>query len=1097
MKNNTWKKSLSWLLAMSLVPSLTLGTISVQAAEATAENKLVIDYFTNPDAHAKPMARMWFPDAGAGEDDNDLIEKQILELAEKGFGGVEVAMLADGVSYNNEEGRQYGWGTENWSKLLKKVLKAAAKVPGGFQVDMTITAHWPPTLNTIDPNDDAANKELSYSLTKITSQDLQNGTLALKLPEQKTNGPAGGFGGKGAYEHFLFTDTFVSAAVAKISAVNVIPGEDGAEDTISYEFDFPSLQSITDNVETVPDGGYAAGVPDRETAEAYGWDYDEICEFFGPESEGPWTQNNGKQDDNLNRKRMADWQNEYTASLEGMDLETVNDSEELAEGDWVVLSTFYRGTGQSIPGGRIMHNGVFVTNYFNEAGTSAVTGFWDEMLENDPELYSLMQENPGYIFEDSIEASSVSSYWASTIMEDVAEDYAYKDILPVIAASKYISSGFMGVTTTDFFSFSGDNGLVSRIYEDYNDKLAELYVKYRVNGVTNWAKEKLGWGFRGQTYHLPGLEIGRAAMVADVAECDNMSKGDGVRYQSGTVNLTGHDFLTMEAITGPTIGYVTMDDVLTELGQNYSDGVNRAILHGTPYAKTFNGYNSDWPGWLPFGPSSFGSSYTYREAYWKDFDTELNFMSRVQGVLQNGEAKIDLAVLIDQEKTYDFESGNRFQNLLDQGYSYNLVSESVLDQESASVTDGILAADGPSYKALIVDRVSILSVDGIEKLNEYAENGLPIILYSSDISRVYGSDLDADGKVVEGFEKLSQMPGVRTAESLEEIEAALADAGITSYAKYSTPQLESTMYKDNEDGTNYYYLFNNAFPENSGMMGNTQGAEYKGEDKIIRNAEVTLEGNGTPYLLDPYTGEITKIDQYTQNDNGSVTFTLDTLYGGNAVICAVTENIDRFDTEAAEAKPTVTESQEVIDLSNEQWNLTIHSYGPSEDSVDPSDSTITTVDFGSQTLGKWKDLAATEDQLKTLGVEDMKFVSGTGEYSITFTTPENWSAYAGAALDVSYGKDQIGSITVNGTILNANNASDHVDLGTLLVSGENTISIKLHTSLYGRTFIENSGYTDTQFGMGSGFMAEPDPEAYYNGLLSVKVTPYTQETVSE
>ncbi len=58
---------------------------------------------------------MWFPDASAGEDDNDYIEKQISELAEKGFGGVEVAMIMTfGVRYYNEDTRIYGWGTDNW-----------------------------------------------------------------------------------------------------------------------------------------------------------------------------------------------------------------------------------------------------------------------------------------------------------------------------------------------------------------------------------------------------------------------------------------------------------------------------------------------------------------------------------------------------------------------------------------------------------------------------------------------------------------------------------------------------------------------------------------------------------------------------------------------------------------------------------------------------------------------------------------------------------------------------------------------------------------------------------------------------------------------
>ena len=31
----------------------------------------------------------------------------------------------------------------------------------------------------------------------------------------------------------------------------------------------------------------------------------------------------------------------------------------------------------------------------------------------------------------------------------------------------------------------------------------------------------------------------------------------------------------MEAMTGPAIGYTNMGDLLTELGQNYSDGITR------------------------------------------------------------------------------------------------------------------------------------------------------------------------------------------------------------------------------------------------------------------------------------------------------------------------------------------------------------------------------------------------------------------------------------------------------------------------------------------------------------------------------------------
>ena len=201
------------LMAVALLAS------SSGFGQAVHGGESVIERFLAPDAPAKPMARMWFPDASAGEDDNDFIEKQISELAAKGFGGVEVAMImTHGVRYDNEDTRIYGWGTDNWTKLMKKVLKAAAKVGGGFQVDVTVTSHWPPLLNTIDPNDEAASKELSFSVTPIAAADMESGTVKLELPRQRTAASPSTFGHT-AYDHFLFTDRIVSAVLVRIADI--------------------------------------------------------------------------------------------------------------------------------------------------------------------------------------------------------------------------------------------------------------------------------------------------------------------------------------------------------------------------------------------------------------------------------------------------------------------------------------------------------------------------------------------------------------------------------------------------------------------------------------------------------------------------------------------------------------------------------------------------------------------------------------------------------------------------------------------------------------------------------------------------------------
>ena len=315
-----------------------------------------------------------------------------------------------------------------------------------------------------------------------------------------------------------------------------------------------------------------------------------------------------------------------------------------------------------------------------------------------------------------------------------------------------------------------------------------------------------------------------------------------------------------------------------------------------------------------------------------------------------------------------------------------------------------------------------------------------------------------------------------------------------AHAKYHIPQLEATLYQDVTDGTNYYYLYNNAFPDNSAMMGNHQGDRYKGENKVLRNMTVTLEGDGVPYQLDPYTGKVAQIAEYNVGAGG-VTFTIDRMSGGCAMIYAVTPDEDTFNQVAGQ-KISNVEEKKPIDLSGETWKLIIHSYGPDPNSKDPGDSKVTDVDFGMQSLGKWCDMQVTGEQLDMLGVSDMKYVSGTGEYTISFTLPDDFGENDGAFIAYSYGRDQVGALIVNGTELPANNASDRVDTGTLLTAGQNTLTIRLNSTLYGRTYFEHSGYLDkgAVYGMGEGVLDPPVPGTYYNGLLGVSIIPYIATT---
>ena len=89
---------------------------------------------------------------------------------------------------------------------------------------------------------------------------------------------------------------------------------------------------------------------------------------------------------------------------------------------------------------------------------------------------------------------------------------------------------------------------------------------------------------------------------------------------------------------------------------------------------------------------------------------------------------------------------------------------------------------------------------------------------------------------------------------------------------------------------------------------------------------------------------------------------------------------------------------------------------------------------------------------------------------MSFAAPVNLSSYDGAFIAYDYGKDQILAVIVNGTELPANNALDREDAGKLISEEENEITIRLNSTLYGRTYAEHSGYqSEGAFcGMGPG-----------------------------
>ena len=127
---------------------------------------------------------------------------------------------------------------------------------------------------------------------------------------------------------------------------------------------------------------------------------------------------------------------------------------------------------------------------------------------------------------------------------------------------------------------------------DYNLLMGRMYEQKHAAPIMEWAKG-FNYTYRAQPYSLAGLDVGSASAAIDIPEGDNGAKGDGLRYMASAVNMGDKQYFPMEAVTATGNLRMNWADIATEVAQNYSDGVNHAILHGTPYSKNYNGFDAN------------------------------------------------------------------------------------------------------------------------------------------------------------------------------------------------------------------------------------------------------------------------------------------------------------------------------------------------------------------------------------------------------------------------------------------------------------------------------------------------------------------------
>jgi hypothetical protein len=298
--------------------------------------------------------------------------------------------------------------------------------------------------------------------------------------------------------------------------------------------------------------------------------------------------------------------------------------------------------------------------------------------------------------------------------------------------------------------------IVSRIKSDYRETLSELHLEY-IQTWNDWAHQQ-GCLTRNEAHGAPGnlLDLYAAADIPET-EIFNSSpfdipglrrkpenirtKGNSIplvnRVASSAAHVGGKRLTASESFTWLRNHFKTsLSQIKPELDQLFLGGINHVIFHGSCYSPK----DAAWPGWLFYA----STEYNPRNAIWRDAPALNEYITRCQSILQSGKPDNDILLywpvydiwhdfdrmqqmLTVHDKDWILEQryGDIMQQLLDEGYSYDLISDAQL--QDVEIRDSQLRIGDGKYCTILVPKTDHMPVRTLQRLFDLAEQGATII----------------------------------------------------------------------------------------------------------------------------------------------------------------------------------------------------------------------------------------------------------------------------------------------------------------------------------------------------------------------------------
>jgi hypothetical protein len=596
---------------------------------------------------------------------------------------------------------------------------------------------------------------------------------------------------------------------------------------------------------------------------------------------------------------------------------------------------------------------------------------------------------------------------------------------------------------------------------------------------------------------------------------------DTYRSMASGNHMTGNTWFSTECCAVLNEAYAqTTEDLVVRMNHEFAGGVTRLVYHTRPSTATSTSSwpGPNYSG--GDAKTGFSNSYTSVQPYYTDAAAYNDHFARTTTVLTQGAAKVDIAVynrnysnpaafgITDPSNKHWQDTG-----LQRAGYTWDYADETIMGLPNATVTNGRLAADGPAYQALVFDQFlqptasttrGTLTVQAATKMLEYAKAGLPIIFVGNpQNSGTYPASTDTGLNSI--LTELRGQDTFYTVPSEAALPKKLANLGLAPAAQTKSPSsVMSVRRRDASSGTNYYWLYNmgvDAYTGNNSVYGQNPSNLYEDPDacnttgSILNpcmatgeavDTTISLEGDGVPILLNTWSGEITPITEYNRTgDRVTVKLHLErddttvivltthpekygvastakhvtsttadgvTALGGNLYVKASAngEYVTRLENApSAKVVSEVTDVPSAIDLTKNTWKLDVEDW-------QPANPYGTTGAAGSETSKPI--VSVTVPALKPwTKIDELKDSSGVGTYTTSVTLPGDWKTSShGATIDLGQVTDSF-RLTVNGHDVSIDQVSGQADVSPYLQAGQNTLTIRVATTLNNRLYALDTG----------------------------------------